>query len=131
MENNQQQKVGAGILTVSIVQLVFSSFALIGVLMLLAAKDTISEMTKTAPLPTSVLIITMVLLVILLLGVILILMKKKLGVYIYFIAEIINLVYSIINNGFSISVVLGLVIPVLMGIFIWQKKSLFGFVAKA
>ncbi|MCB2354906.1 hypothetical protein [Clostridium estertheticum] len=124
MENVQKPKVGAGIKTMSIIQLVFSGFGLIGFIMILLMKDTI----KTAGGPevtTSYLIISLVLLIITTIGIILILMKKELGIYIYFIAEVASIVYSIVINGFKPLDILSLIIPALMGIFIWKKKEIF------
>jgi len=124
MENNQQQKVGAVILTLSIIQLVFSGLSVIGYLISFLMKDQI----KAAGVPeisTTTLIISMVITLIVTLGIILILMRKQLGIYIYFIAQVSNIVYSLVSNGFQSSVLLSLIIPVLMGIFIWQKKEVF------
>ncbi|MBX4270319.1 hypothetical protein [Clostridium estertheticum] len=124
MENVQKPKVGAGIKTMSIIQLVFSGFGLIGFIMIILMKDTI----KTAGGPaitTSYLIISLVLLIITTIGIILILMKKELGIYIYFIAEVASIVYSIVINGFKPLDILSLIIPALMGIFIWKKKEIF------
>ncbi|MBU3185535.1 hypothetical protein [Clostridium estertheticum] len=124
MENVQKPKVGAGIKTMSIIQLVFNGFILIGFLMILLMKDTI----KTAGGPavtTSDLIISLVLIIITTIGIILILMKKELGIYIYFIAEVANIVYSIVTTGFKPVDILSWIIPALMGIFIWKKKEIF------
>ena len=130
MENNQQEKVGAAILTLSIIQLVFSGLAIMGYLITFFMKDQI----KAAGVPaisTSTLIISMVIALIAALGIFLILMRKQLGIYVYFIAQVSVIVYSLVNNGFKPSVLLPLIIPVLMGIFIWQKKEVFNIGTKA
>jgi hypothetical protein len=130
MENNQQEKVGAAILTLSIIQLVFSGLAIMGYLITFFMKDQI----KAAGVPaisTSTLIISMVIALIAALGIFLILMRKQLGIYVYFIAQVSVIVYSLVNNGFKPSVLLSLIIPVLMGIFIWQKKEVFNIGTKA
>ena len=130
MENNQQEKVGAAILTLSIIQLVISGLAIMGYLIAFFMKDQI----KAAGVPaisTSTLIIGMVIALIAVLGIFLILMRKQLGIYVYFIAQVSVIVYSLINNGFKPSVLLSLIIPVLMGIFIWQKKEVFNIATKA
>jgi len=130
MENVQKPKVGAGILTMSIIQLVFSGFGLIGILITFFMKDTLK--TAGAPaIPTFTFIISLVLTIIITLGVILILMKKELGIYIFFIAQVANIVYSIVINGFKPLILLALIIPILMGIFIWKKKEVFVGEAKA
>lgn len=130
MENNQPQKVGAGILTVSIIQLVFSGFVFLALLITFLAKDQI-EAASAVKITTSVLAISTVFTAITIIGIILILMKKQLGVYIYFGGFVINMVYSIVTKGFDSLMILSLIIPVLMGIFIWQKKEVFGMGAKA
>jgi len=130
MENNQQEKVGAAILTLSIIQLVISGLAIMGYLIAFFMKDQI----KAAGVPaisTSTLIISMVIALIAALGIFLILMRKQLGIYVYFIAQVSVIVYSLVNNGFKPSVLLSLIIPVLMGIFIWQKKEVFNIGTKA
>ena len=124
MENVQKPKVGAGIKTMSIIQLVFSGFGLIGLVMTFFMKDTLKTAGVPA-IPTSTIIISLVFIIIITLGIILILMKKELGIYIYFIAEVANIVYSIVSNGFKPASLVGLVIPVLMGIFIWKKREIF------
>jgi len=104
MENVQKPKVGAGILTVSIIQLVFSGFALIGFIMTIFMTDVAKAQLKTMGVPetpTSTLIISLILTIILTIGVILILMKKELGIYVYFIGVVAQIVYSIVSNGFN------------------------------
>lgn len=134
MENIQKPKVGSGILTVSIIQLVFSGFGLIALLANLFMNDTTKSQLKTMGIPetpTSTIIIGLAFVIIIALGTILILMKKELGIYIYFIAEVGNIVYSVVMNGFKPILLLSLIIPVLMGIFILNKKEVFFTDAKA
>jgi hypothetical protein len=138
MENNQnqKQKVGAGILTLSIFQLVVSGFLSLSFLINIFMKDFLVAQYKTMgkaelpDIPNSTLIISLIIAIIIILGVVLILMKKKLGIYIYFAAIVVNRVYSIVDGGFDASVIVFLVVPVLMAIFIWQKKEVFGLGAK-
>ena len=89
---------------------------------------------KTAGLPetpTSTLIISLIITITVILSVILILMKKELGIYIYFIAEVANIAFTIVSNGFTPWILGSFVIPVLMGIFIWKKKEIFSVEAKS
>lgn len=133
MEDMQKQKVGAGILTISIIHLVFFAFGLIGTIVSFAMKDTINDMIKGQGVPeitTSSLIIGIVFTVILALAVILILMKKEIGVYMYFIVQVANIVYEIVVNGFKLMQLTSFILPVLMGIFIWQKREVFGLGSK-
>ncbi|MGH4117960.1 hypothetical protein [Clostridium sp.] len=130
MENIQKQKVGAGILTISIIHFVMNGIGLLGLLAAIAMKDAINEAAKTQ-ITTSVLVISLVFIAIITLAVILILMKKSIGIYIYFIVQGINIVYAIVVNGFSPMQIISIVLPVLMGIFVWKKKEVFGLGAKA
>lgn len=133
MENNQTQKVGAGILTLCIIQLVFSGFGIIGTILAFSMKDQISAM-GVAAIPTYTIIISLVATIIIVIGIIMILLKKELGVYIYFIAQVASIVYSIVISDVKaatfITLGISLIIPVLMGIFIWKKREVFGFEVK-
>jgi hypothetical protein len=134
MENIQKQKVGAGILTMAIIHFVFNGFGFLGSIISLTMKDEINNTVKemgTAEITTSSLIIGLVFITIITLAVILILMKKEIGIYIYFIAEVAQIVYSIVINGLKPIMIVSLIMPVLMAIFIWQKKEVFGLGSKA
>jgi len=133
MEDMQKQKVGAGILTISIIHLVVCGFGLLGTIASFAMKDTINDMIKGQGVPeitTSALIIGVVFTIMLAVAVILILMKKEIGIYMYFIVEVANIVYSVVINGFKLIQLTSFILPVLMGIFIWQKREVFGLGAK-
>lgn len=124
MENNQQKKVGAGILTLSIIQLVFSGIGIIGLIASFTMKTQIQAMgVKT--ISSTTLIITLVVTISAVIGIILILTKKELGIYIYFIAEVAGFMDSIVENGFTPTMLLSLIIPVLMAVFLWKKKEVF------
>lgn len=131
MENyEQQQKLGAGIITISVLHLVFGVIALLGLLAVVLLKDTVNSALQTAgqaTLSSSQIAISFILEVLLLVSVILILVKKKAGVYAYFACAIISPIYSVIASGFSASIILSFILPVLMAVFINQKKELFGF----
>lgn len=128
MEDYKRYTLGAGILTVSIIQLVLYGFSLLGLVPILLMKDQFSSIVgeeAMAALSGPTLIISIVLIVILVLGIILILAKKSLGVYIFFTCMIINILYSIIMNGFKISTLGSLILPGLMAFFIYKKKHLY------
>lgn len=134
MENIQKPKVGAGILTMSIIQLVVNAFGLMGFIMALFMKDETKAQLKTMGVPetpTYTLIISLVVLIVVTLSIILILMKKELGIYIYFIAQVASIVYSIVSTGFKPIILTSFIMPILMGIFIWKKKEIFVVEAKA
>ena len=134
MEN---KKLGGGILTISIIYLVFLGFGLIGSIISLSTLDQINsvmaQMGGIQLTPTE-LIISIILSFILLFGIILILLKKQIGVYTFFTVEIINIIYSLIMDGLSLSVLIStlisLILPVLLAYFIYKKKELFGFESK-
>lgn len=133
MEVNNQ-KLGKGIIILSIFTLISSVFSILSSITLLTEegkKTLIESYTKLgieAAVPsngqTTIGIIISVLVIV---SLILILMKKSVGVYGYFISEIISIISSIIFSGFSIFVlVLMLIFPVLMAIFILKKRNIFG-----
>lgn len=134
MEN---KKLGGGILTISIIYLVFLGFGLIGSIISLSTLEQINsvmaQMGGIQLTPTE-LIISIILSFILLFGIILILLKKQIGVYTFFTVEIINIIYSLIMNGLNLSVLIstliGLILPGLLAYFIYKKKELFGFQCK-
>jgi hypothetical protein len=129
MENIQKQKVGAGILTIAIIHLVLNGIGILGLIGSLALKDLVNESVKEMGVPeitTSALIISMAFIAIITIAVILILMKKEIGVYMYFIVQVANIVYAIVISGFQLVQLISFIMPVLMGIFIWKKKEVFG-----
>lgn len=126
-----ENKLGGGIITISVLTLIGFALSLIGYLMIFALGDTLSKtymsMGITPPEP-STLVISLILSILIGISTILILMKKSIGVYGYFISEVLSIISSIIFNGFHmINILLSLILPVLMFIFIYQKKSIFGF----
>ncbi|MDY4077398.1 MAG: hypothetical protein SOY42_01215 [Clostridium sp.] len=133
METNNE-KLGAGIITISVLSLITVVFGLIGAINIIATpKEKFIEAYKLAGLDPATIptvgqtIVSLILIIILGVSIILILMKKSIGVYGYFISQIISIISSIIFSGFSIlNIVLGLILPVLMAIFISKKRNLFG-----
>lgn len=131
MEN---KKLGGGLLTISILYLIFLSFGLIGSIVSFLTLDQINAVSAQMGLPqitSTELIISTILNLILLVGVILILLKHKIGVYTFFTVIIINVIYSLIMNGFNIpvliSTLISLILPGLLAYFIYKKKEIFGF----
>ena len=134
MEN---KKLGGGILTISILYLVFLGFGLIGNIISFSTLDQINALSSQMGMPqltSPELIISIILSLILLIGVILILLKKKIGVYTFFTVIVINVIYSLIMNGLSIlvliSTLISLILPGLLAYFIYKKKEVFGFESK-
>ncbi|MBW9171746.1 tryptophan-rich sensory protein [Clostridium estertheticum] len=132
MENVQKPKVGAGIKTMSIIQLIISFFGLWSIKSYFVNNDKTNAALRTLNLPevTNLSItIGLVFSIILAVSVILILKKKELGIYIYFITVVANIAYSIVSVGFNllalVSLIISVIMAVLMGIFIWKKKEIF------
>ena len=131
MEN---KKLGGGILTISILYLVFLGFGLIYNIISFSTLDQINALSSQMGMPqltSTELIISIILSLILLIGVILILLKKKIGVYTFFTVIVINVIYSLIMNGFNIAILIStlisLILPGLLAYFIYKKKEVFGF----
>ncbi|EOT2958266.1 hypothetical protein QTJ04_02380 [Clostridium perfringens] len=129
MENEKQNKLGAGIITISAIELVFSVLLILGLILFL-----IPSFLELAGLSLDqmgishiTIFIRLVATLLNILGIILILRKKAIGLYIYLLITAANIIYSIIMNGFMISSLIGsLILPVLMTFFVYRKKELFG-----
>lgn len=134
MEN---KKLGGGIITISVLYLVFLSLGIIGSFISLATLDAINSIAVQSGLPeitSTELIISIVISLILLISIILILFKKKVGIYGFFTTVVINIIYSLVMNGFDatnlVSTLISLILPTLLAIFIYQKREVFGFEIK-
>lgn len=136
MENNQKTKLGGGIMTISIIELIFRGLAILGFPLIMLARDMFEQQYQaagidTSSLTTSHLVINLIISVLIFVAIILIMCRKSLGVYTYFTTIVISMIYSIVMSGFSPFMILNLVIPGLMALFIYKKKEIFGFGANA
>lgn len=130
MEN---KKLGGGILSVSIIYLVFLCIGLLGSVITFTNLDSVNSIATQAGIaqitPTD-LIIGITLNLVSLAGIILILMKKKLGIYTFFTVVVINIIYQLVMSGFSgevlLSILISLILPSLLAFFIYKKRELFG-----
>lgn len=134
MEEINEKKVGAGVLTISIITFVINAIAVLGFVYILGFKDKLKEtyssmgMDPSKVIPSnSEVIINSILIVFITIAVILILLKKAIGVYSYFTFIIIKIIATIILSGFSLGILFSFILPILMLIFILQKKNVFGF----
>ena len=131
MSNSEEQveKIGGGIKAIAIINLVFEAFALIGAIVSILFKDSINATAKNAGLKTTIsssdFIIPIIISVLIIISLILILLKNAIGVIAYFIIFIGNEVYSIIQNGFTPLMLIAFILPILMAIFVYQKRSIF------
>lgn len=130
MEN---KKLGGGIVSVSIIYLVFLCIGLLGSVITFTNLDSVNSIATQAGIaqitPTD-LIIGITLNLVSLAGIILILMKKKLGIYTFFTVVVINIIYQLVMSGFSgevlLSILISLILPSLLAFFIYKKRELFG-----
>ena len=130
MEN---KKLGGGIITISVIYLVPLGFVLLSSIVSFAMLDEFNSTTAQLGLPETTtvdLIISIVLNSLLLAGVILILCKKKFGIYTFFTIVTINIIHSLIMNGFNVVTLIGalssLILPGLLAFFVYKKKDIFG-----
>lgn len=125
IENTQPQKLGAGIIVISVIYFITAILGTFGSIILLTQKDTLLKQGVPLPLSTSQIIIGLVLQLILVIAIILILFKKSIGVYSYFTITIISIINSIMDSGFQWTIILSLILPLLMAFFINKKRKLF------
>jgi hypothetical protein len=130
MESEQEQKVGAGIKTIAIIELVFETLGLLSSIFYLVFKDKINSAVQAAGVTTNVssstYVIALITSILIIISVILILLKNTIGVFGYFIVYIANIIYSIVKVGkFSPLMLISFILPILMAIFIYRKRSIF------
>ena len=126
-----ENKLGGGIITISVLTLIGFVFNLISYFAIFAFNDSIKKAYTSMGMEmpsNSILTVSLILSIVIGISTILILMKKSIGVYGYFIGEILSIISSIIFNGFNLlGLIVSLVLPVLMFIFIYNKRNIFGF----
>lgn len=133
MENNvKEKKLGAGIITMSIIFIVMNAFAIFGLVIAITNLEEVNnyavslggEKSTMGPLIFSVAIA-----VLMLLSLALILFKKGIGVYLFAGVQAVSIVYTIITTGLSILTLIGILIdliPVaLLLYFIYRKKDIY------
>ena len=132
MEEKQSKKLGVGINIIGwlyIVGNVIATFSLLGSIFF---RDTINEFMAQAGQPQitdsmmPTLYISIIVGIIQLITIIMILRKSKIGVFVFFGITILSTVYSFITQPINISSFMGLILPVLLGVFIYKKKEVFG-----
>lgn len=130
MENNNENKLGGGIIAVSILLLIGSVISIFSSISVVANRSlyekTYKQLGMTLPSST-IYYIFIALAVVIMLSVILILLKKSLGVYGYFTAVIINIIANIITTGFNVLMLANLILPAIYLALIMSKKQVFGF----
>ena len=133
---HEDEKIGGGIITLSVLHFIASALVILGAVILIGVsgdsefqKQLASLNVDSSALSTGTIIFEDIILrILLIVSLILILKKNKIGVYGYYLFVIASILSTIIFNGFDIlSIIISLIFPILMGIFISKKKSLFGF----
>lgn len=125
MEDTQPQKLGAGIIIISIIYFISAIFGTLGSVVLLTQKDILIKQGVPLTLSNTQIIIGLILQLILVIAIILILFKKSIGVYSYFTITILSIINTIMDNGFQWTIILSLILPILMAICINKKRKLF------
>lgn len=128
MENKNEEKLSTGLKVVSIIELVMSAFAIFGLLVNLVMGDKINSILQVQGIEAvskGELVIPMIIILCTVLGIILMLCKKQIGVYIYFITYLTDIISSIIMNGFKIgNFISSLIWPLLMLYFVNKNKHI-------
>ncbi|AQR88627.1 hypothetical protein [Clostridium saccharobutylicum] len=125
MENSQSQKLGAGIIIISIIYIILCIASIFGTVVLLTQKASLTKQGITLPLTNAQMTISLILQLLLLIAIILILFKKSIGVYSYFLLIILDLINTIMDSGFKWTIILSLILPILMAICINRKRKPF------
>lgn len=134
---NDDQKVGGGIIAIAILTFIANFFGIIGNLVIIAMPDKIrsvyegnslissEQVDELVNMPSAV--ISLILSILLVVSLILLLQKKTIGVYGYFVIELVSIVVSIIFNGFSLlSLIMSLIFPIIMLCLVKGKTEVFG-----
>jgi hypothetical protein len=126
------KNLGSGIKIISITQIIVSTFTILIQIATIALKNVIQQQLDAigngTQFHTEQIIILLIIRLLIIIGVVLILLKKTLGVYIYFTSSLLNLSYSLIMTGFKVTNLLTLLaLPILMLFFILKKKHIYRF----
>jgi hypothetical protein len=133
MEEKQLRKLGVGINIIAWLYVVGGVIGIFSTIGSIFFKDGINEIMVQAGQPQitdsmiSMLYISAIIGIIQLVATIMILRKSKIGVFVFFGTTILSTVYSFITQPVGISSFIGLILPVLLGLFIYKKKEVFGF----
>ncbi len=129
MDNPQKQKIGAGIITISIITLVINVLLLVLPIFALIFKDKLNaqliQQGINSTYSSNELIPLIIIGILEIISIILILLRNTIGVFSYFIICIGNIVYSIVQSGFKSGTLATLILPTLMAIFICPKIRIF------
>lgn len=132
MEKEQNEKLGFGIVAISIIYIVMQLITMFYSSMSLISYDyLIGELSSggmdTTNITKASLIATLIISAIILASVVLILFKISWGIYLFYITILINIFSSVFANGFTWTTSVLLVLPFIYGYLIKRKTSVFGF----
>lgn len=129
MNIEPKEKIGAGIKTISIITIVFYCIQLLYSVYALVFKDQLNSQLAQQGVNTTFslneIIVPIIFSVLMIVSIILILLKNTIGIFAYYIVYISSIIYTIFQSGFSTSILIGLILPVLMAIFLYQKRAIF------
>ena len=121
---NNEEKINAGVKTISILTIIGDSLSIIFMLFALIFGGSLSFFLGS-DFPIMETTIVLLMSIASLVFCILILLRKPMGVYGYFAIEILSFLNSLISNGLSFSLIIGLILPILMYVFIKKQNYLF------
>lgn len=128
LENNLNTGKSKGIITVSIIILLIYLFCIICYSFILLKGSILSNEFKehNIIIPSHLFMeFSIILSIIGIFSIILILTKKYIGVFLYFICVIVNIILNIVYKGFSASILTTLVLPIIMTFFLLNNKKYF------
>ena len=130
MQNTvETKKVGAGIITMSVLDLLGQGIMIFGYLGNIFMRDEISKSLQSMGISDEInmvqIFISLAISVIIATSVILVLFKKPIGAYLFIGIEILSLIYRTVVSGVSIFSVISLIFPALMIFFIYKKKDIY------
>ncbi len=130
VENDiEKKRVGAGIITMSVLYLIGQTFVILGSLFDILFEDQANKILAETGIGGQVNIvqvaITLLISLTITIAIILILCKKPIGAFLFIVIEVLSFIYSAIISGVSLLTPLNLIFPGLMIFFIYRKKDIY------
>ncbi|GAA0107728.1 hypothetical protein PMY56_11225 [Clostridium tertium] len=130
MENDiEKKRVGAGIITMSVLYLIGQTFVILGSLFDILFEDQANKILAETGIGGQVNVvqvaITLLISLTITIAIILILCKKPIGAFLFIVIEVLSFIYSAIISGVSLLTPLNLIFPGLMIFFIYRKKDIY------
>jgi hypothetical protein len=130
VENDiEKKRVGAGIITMSVLYLIGQTFVILGSLFDILFEDQANKILAETGIGGQVNVvqvaITLLISLTITIAIILILCKKPIGAFLFIVIEVLSFIYSAIICGVSLLTPLNLIFPGLMIFFIYRKKDIY------